>query len=125
MNRVILALGAFLLLSSCASTINISEDLTPAELMQRAQEAMDRNNYKVAIQYYQALNDRNRTNIDLVITSEYHIAFIYYKQGKYEQAREGLTALLEYYNSPDQELLPQHFKRLAQIVIERIDERER
>jgi hypothetical protein len=32
--------------------------------------------------------------------------------------------VLEYYNTPDEELLPQHFKRLSQIVLERIDEKE-
>jgi len=112
-----------ILLSSCASTINISEDLSPAEIIQRGQEALDRNRYGVAIQYYQALYDRNQSNIDLVITAEYHIANIHYKQGKYELAREELNTLLEYYNTPDEVLLPQHFKRLAQIVLQRIEEK--
>ena len=112
-----------ILLSSCASTINISEDLSPAEIIQRGQEALDRNRYGVAIQYYQALYDRNQSNIDLVITAEYHIANIHYKQGKYELAREELTALLQYYNTPDEVLLPQHFKLLAQIVLQRIEEK--
>jgi len=113
-----------LLFAACQTTIRISEDLSPAELIQRAQEASDRNRYNVALQYYQALYDRNPTNLDLVITAEYEIAFIHYKQKKYDQAREELTALLGYYDTPDQELLPQHFKRLAQIVLVRIDEKE-
>jgi len=114
-----------LLFSACASTVNISEDLSPAELIQRANEAMDRNRYKIAIQYYEALRDRNQSNIDLTITAEYHIAFIHYKQGKLEQARDELNAVLEYYNSPDAELLPQHFKRLSQIVLQTIDDKEK
>jgi len=125
MKRLLIALIAVLLLSSCASTIRISEDLSPAELIQRGQEAMDRNRYNVAIQYYQALYDRNRSNIDLVITAEYSIAFIHYKQKKYDLARDELNAVLAYYNTPDEELLPQHFKRLAQIVLNSIDEKER
>jgi hypothetical protein len=32
--------------------------------------------------------------------------------------------MLQYYNSPDEALLPQHFKILANIVLERMDERE-
>jgi outer membrane protein assembly factor BamD (BamD/ComL family) len=96
--------------------------MSPAELIQRAQEATDRNRYKVALQYYQALHDRNRSNIDLVITAEYEIAFIHYKQKNYAQARADFNAILEYYNTPDQELLPQHFKRLSQIVLQRIDD---
>jgi outer membrane protein assembly factor BamD (BamD/ComL family) len=123
MKRLFIPLTLALLFSACASTI--IEDLSPAELIQRANEAMDRNRYKVAIQYYEALYDRNQSNIDLVITAEYHIAFIHYKQGKYEQAREELNAVLEYYNTPDEELLPQHFKRLSQIVLKTIDDKEK
>jgi outer membrane protein assembly factor BamD (BamD/ComL family) len=121
---VFFTLAVILLFSACATNIKISEDLTPAELIQRAQEASDRNRYNTALQYYQALHERNRTNIDLIITAEYEIAFIHYKQKKYEQAREGLNALLEYYNTPDAALLPQQFKRLAEIVLESIDKKE-
>jgi outer membrane protein assembly factor BamD (BamD/ComL family) len=113
-----------LFLCSCASTVKISDDLSPAELIQRAQEASDKNRYKIALQYYQALYDRNRSNLDLVITAEYEIAFIHYKQRKFQQAREEMNAILEYYNTPDEELLPQHFKRLAQIVLKSIEEKE-
>ena len=115
---------AALLLSACQSTVNISEDLSPAELIQRGQEASDRNRYKTALQYYQALYDRNLTNLDLVITAEYEIAIIYSKQKRYAEAREGLKSLLEYYNTPDQALLPQHFKILAEKVLVQIDEKE-
>ena len=110
--------------SGCASTVNISDDMSPAEIIQRGQEALDRNRYNVAIQYYRALLERNPNNFDLVITAEYHIANIHYKQGKYDQARAELNAILEYYNSPDEELLPAHFKRLSQIVLNNIEEKE-
>ena len=121
---VLTALAILILFSGCATTVIVSEDLSPAELIQRAQEASDRNRYNVALQYYEALLERNRNNIDLVITAEYETAFIYYKQKKYQQAREGLNGVLEYYKTPDEVFLPQHFKRLAQIVLERIDEIE-
>jgi len=125
MKKFLIPLTLAILFSACASTVNIGEELSPAELIQRANEAMDRNRYKIAIQYYEALRDRNQSNIDLTITSEYHIAFIHYKQGKMEQAREELNAVLEYYNSPDAELLPHHFKRLSQIVLQTIEEKEK
>ena len=125
MKRLLFPLTLAILFSACASTVTIGEDLSPAELIQRANEAMDRNRYKIAIQYYEALRDRNQSNIDLNITAEYHIAFIHYKQGKLEQARDELNAVLEYYNSPDAELLPQHFKRLSQIVLQTIDDKEK
>jgi len=120
-----LASAVLILFFACETTINISEDLSPAELIQRAQEASDRNYYKTALQYYEALLARNRNNNALVINAEYEIAFIHYKQKKYEQAREELNAILEYYNTPDEELLPQQFKRLAQIVLQSIDKKEK
>ena len=93
--------------------------------MQRAQEAMDRNRYETAIQYYQALYARNQTNIDLIITAEYHIAHIKFKQKKYDEAREGFNGVLSYYTTADAILLPQHFMILSKIVLENIDEKER
>ncbi|MDR2543264.1 MAG: hypothetical protein LBC80_07435 [Treponema sp.] len=124
MKRYLFALVVVFLFSACASTVYIPDDLSPAEIIQRAQEALDRNRYHVATQYYEALLERYRHSIDLVITAEYHIAFIHYKQGRYDQARTEMNILLGYYNSPDAELLPQHFRRLAHIVLERIDEKE-
>ncbi|MDR0323475.1 MAG: hypothetical protein LBI12_03385 [Treponema sp.] len=118
------ALIIFLLCACKTAPVTISEDLSPSELIQRAQEASERRRYNTAMQYYEALYERNSNNIDLVITAEYEIAFIHYKQKDYIKAREGLNALLEHYNTPDEELLPQHFKRLANIVLESIDEKE-
>jgi outer membrane protein assembly factor BamD (BamD/ComL family) len=116
------ALGVF----SCASRgVTIPDDLTPAEIIQRAQEASDRNRYKTALQYYQALYDRNATNIDLICAAEYEIAFIHYKQKKYVEAREEFNALLERYNTPNEANLPQQFKLLANKVLERMDEKEK
>jgi len=121
-----LALAAALCLAACATgALNIPQELTPAELIQRAQEASDRNRYNQALQYYTALLERNSTNIDLVCTAEYEIAFIYYKQKKYNQAKEGFNSLLERYEAPDGNMLPPQFKRLATIVLERIREKEK
>lgn len=111
--------------NACASQVTIDDNLSPSELIQRAQEATDRNRYKIAMQYYQALYERNRNNIDLVITAEYEIAFIYYKQKNYQLSREKFNSLLEYYDTPDSELLPQQFRILSNIVLQRIDEKEK
>jgi outer membrane protein assembly factor BamD (BamD/ComL family) len=122
----VLALGAALLVSACLNgPQEISGELSPAELIQRAQEASDKNRYNTALRYYEAVLERNATNFDLVCTAEYEIAFIHYKQKKYEIAREEFKALLMRYNTPDEELLPQQFKRLANIVLERIAEKEK
>jgi outer membrane protein assembly factor BamD (BamD/ComL family) len=123
---IVLIFTVVLCLAACATgTLSIPDELTPAELIQRAQEASDQNRYNYALQYYVALLERNSTNIDLICTAEYEIAFIYYKQKKYSQAKNGFNSLLERYDAPDGELLPPQFKRLAAIVLERISEREK
>jgi outer membrane protein assembly factor BamD (BamD/ComL family) len=117
--------AAALFFSACAtSQLNIPLNLSPSELIQRAQEASDRNRYNYALQYYQALLERNPTNIDLVCAAEYEIAFMHYKQKKYTRSRAGFNALLERYDAPDGEHLPPQFKLLALKVLERIDEKE-
>ena len=116
---------ALLSFSSCAtSAVSIPEDLSPAEIIQRAQEASDRNRYSIALQHYEALLERNSANAALVCTAEYHIAFINHKQRRHTQAREGFTALLQRFNGPGGELLPQHYRILAETVLARIDEIE-
>jgi outer membrane protein assembly factor BamD (BamD/ComL family) len=119
------SLLTLLVCTACAGgPVNIPEDLSPAEIIQRAQEASDRNRYNVALQHYQALLERNPTNIDLICTAEYEIAFIHYKQKNYSQAKDGFNVLLERYEGPNGNNLPQEFKRLANIVLKRIEEIE-
>jgi outer membrane protein assembly factor BamD (BamD/ComL family) len=120
-----LALAAVVCISACATgPLNISQSLSPSELIQRAQEASDRNRYNHALQYYQALLERNSANAELVCVAEYEIAFIHYKQKKYTQARTELNALLDRYASGEENLPPQ-FSLLAKKVLERIDEKEK
>jgi outer membrane protein assembly factor BamD (BamD/ComL family) len=102
---------------------NVPDDITPAELVQRAQEASERNRYNLAMQYYQLILDRFPANIDMICEAEYEIAYIHYRQKKYENAREEFTALLTRYDTPDEELLPPQYKRLASIVLERMDQK--
>ena len=112
-------------LVSCATgNVNIPMELSPAEIIQRAQEASDRNRHNVALQYYEALLERNPYRLDLVCAAEYEIAFIHYKQRNFTEARFGFHALLERYEAPDGDQLPQQFRRLATIVLERMDEIE-
>jgi outer membrane protein assembly factor BamD (BamD/ComL family) len=113
-------------MTACASgPINIPDDLRPEDLVQRGQEASDRNRYNHALQYYAAIIDRFDSNLEMVCTAEYEIAFIHYKQKKYDAAQTEFNALLVRYDSPDEELLPQQFKKLAGIVLEQIGEKQK
>jgi hypothetical protein len=123
-HKLLVLMLAMCLYACAGGPLRISEDLSPSELIQRAQEASDRNRYKVALQYYQVLLERNLYNIDLVCTAEYEISFIYYKQKKYALAKDGFYALLERYDTPDEANLPPQFKLLALKVLERIEEKQ-
>jgi len=94
------------------------------ELIQRGQEASDRGRYKISLQYYQTLIERFPFEIDSICAAEYEIAFIHYKQKKYDLAKIEFTDLLERYNTPDEELLPPQFKILSQKIMARIAEIE-
>ena len=119
---MIFTLLAAILAASCASApVVIGGDLSQAELVQRAQEASDRNKYPVSLQYYEAVIERFPNDIDSICAAEYEIAFIHYKQKKYETARTEFKNLLSRYKVPDEELLPPQYKILSLMVLEKID----
>jgi outer membrane protein assembly factor BamD (BamD/ComL family) len=124
MRLVVPLLTGFLLLAFTAGCTSgpeaVSDTITPAELVQRAQEASDKNHYKDALAFYELILERFPSNIDMICTAEYEIAFIHYKRKQYDTATAGLNALLARYNTPDEELLPPQFKQLAVIVLQQI-----
>ncbi|MDR0690068.1 MAG: tetratricopeptide repeat protein [Spirochaetaceae bacterium] len=109
-------------LFSCVSEPGgIPEGLSPAQLIQRGQEASDENKFDEALTYYTVLLQKYPENMEIVCAAEYEIAFIHYKQKKYNQARTEFNALLARYDTPDEELLPAQFKILSQIVLAKLD----
>ncbi|MDR1325926.1 MAG: tetratricopeptide repeat protein [Treponema sp.] len=112
--------------SACASgPIEIPADLTPAELIQRAQEATDRNNYKRALWFYEAVIERYPFNTDDICAAEYEIAFIHYKQKNYETAITGFNTLLARYTGADAELLPAKYRVLAELGLGKIADKQK
>jgi outer membrane protein assembly factor BamD (BamD/ComL family) len=117
-----LAFVAFIV--SCASgPVVIPDDMPPAKIIQKAQEASDRNKYNLSLQYYRTLLARYGDTDEYLCTAEYEIAFIYYKQKRYTDARAGLEQLLARYDTVDAALLPPHFKILAEKVLSKIIEK--
>jgi outer membrane protein assembly factor BamD (BamD/ComL family) len=111
--------------TSCASgPKDVSDTITPAELVQKAQEASDRNRRNQSLAYYNLILERFPDRIDYVCAAEYEIAFVHYKQKKYELSESELHKLLARYEGPDAELLPPQFRILANIVIAAIGEKK-
>jgi outer membrane protein assembly factor BamD (BamD/ComL family) len=115
--------GVWLLAGCMSRPANISDTVTPAELVQRAQEASDRNRYTLSLGYYELILERFRDDNEYACAAEYEIGFIHYKQKKYDIAETELRELLGKYDQSDAELLPPQYKILADIVIAKIDER--
>jgi outer membrane protein assembly factor BamD (BamD/ComL family) len=117
---------ALMALAACASApLDIPLELTPPELIQRAQEASDRNRYNQAQQYYEAILTRYPNDSENVCAAEYEIAFIHYKRKEYEEAKSGFNKLLLRYNSPDAEALPSQYKVLTGKILENIAAKEK
>jgi len=95
--------------------------MTAAELVQKAQEASERNRYEQAIGYYEAVLARFPQDMTMVCTAEYEIAFIRYKQKRYDDSKAGFRALLERYNATDAELLPAQYQILAEKVLVKME----
>jgi tetratricopeptide (TPR) repeat protein len=109
--------------TACATKAELTDTMTPAEMVQRAQEASDRNRYNLSLEYYQAILDRFPTNIEYVCAAEYEIALIHSKQKKYDLAESEFNKLLARYEAVDAELLPPQYKILTEIVMARIEEK--
>lgn len=112
------ALGLALALSSCRTApVVIPPDMDAPTLVQKAQEATDAYDYKLALRYYQALVDHWGSDPSSLATGEYEIAFITYKQGDKAKAKELFTSFLARYDAPGGDQLPERYKVLAQKIL--------
>ena len=124
MRYLILLIGALVLLFSCQSVpTEIPEDLTQAELIQYAQESADLENWDAAIAYYSAILERFPQDRAGSATALYEIAFIHFKRGDLEEARDGFEQLLAMYDF-EEHLLPQWPRTLAEKLLADIDAAE-
>jgi outer membrane protein assembly factor BamD (BamD/ComL family) len=89
---------AIFLLFSCKSTADpYKEDLTSKEYFQKAVEASDARNYKLALKYYEAFQAQSPGDRDGNLWALYEIGLIHYKTGNKEKALEFFDSLLDFY----------------------------
>ncbi|MGO8692275.1 MAG: hypothetical protein ACLQMF_01270 [Rectinemataceae bacterium] len=114
--------GALMLSLAACKTVpkTIPQDLTAQQLIQKAQEASDADNYKAAIVYYQALMDRYGSNPAFLCEGQYEVAFIAYKEDRLADSQAGFEKLLAFYSGPSGDSLPQGYKILGQKVLDHI-----
>lgn len=101
---------------------SIPEGTSVAELSQLGQSALDDNNYKAAEVYYQTVIDRYGTDMRAVTAAEFEIAHLRVKQGKWEDAKVRLDALIARYETTGGADLPPEYLVLAKNDRDRIPE---
>lgn len=87
-----------LLLASCVTQPPvIPEGLSAEEIFQRAQDAVDRSNYSLAMTYYSLVQEKYPDDKAHGAWASYEIALLYHKMGKNETALSLIDQLLDQY----------------------------
>lgn len=121
----LITLAAFVLLFSCRSTPEISNNLTSAQLIQLGQNAYSASDYKNAEYYYTAVIQRFGMDTAVYIEAKYELGHLYVKTKNYEKAYEAFAEILELYDYAAVGDLPSAYKKLANIGMQKIPENKR
>lgn len=99
--------AAVLAASGCRSTGDpLAQDLTPEQYFQRAIDASDRSNYRLAMRYYEAFQARYPDDVRRNVWASYEIAVLHHKLGNDVKAVELLDELLAKYDAPQEGAAP-------------------
>ncbi len=108
-------------LISCKSKIDsFDPGLDERILAQRGTEAIDDDNFKLALLYFKAIIDNPPDNSDKNIWASYEIANIHYKMEEYITSLELLDAIILEYQKEEAVLYPEAPLILANIIKEKI-----
>lgn len=108
---------------SCASVPkeeNVPHSMEVIDLIQKAQEAFEINNYRGAKKWYEIILNRFGDDISVRVEAEYEIAHILTKQKKWKEAYIRLKALIARYEEKGGMRLPQEFYKLAKMDAEKV-----
>ena len=119
--RIALAWATVFFIGCATVPTDIPDDITAAELFQRAQEQVDQSNFRAADVYYQTALDRFGDDPEVATIAEYELGFLRYRQGELEEARPFFEAVLRRYEEPVGTQLPPWPPVLSQRFIDRID----
>ena len=118
---VIILIASLSLFVSCQTQPKtIPSNLTPAEYFQRAQDASENENYKLAMRYYRKFQEVYPNNLEKNLWAEYEIAFLYHKMGDNKTAIKLFDKLIAKYKTKEAKNWPQAPRILAEKVKENI-----
>lgn len=98
---------AVLVASGCQSAPDpMTEDLKPDQYFQRANDASEKDNHRLAMRYYEAFQAKYPNDAQRNAWASYEIALIHHKLGNDDKALELIDALLAKYENPPQGAAP-------------------
>lgn len=119
---ILIAAGLVVALAACKTAPKaVPEGLSAAEIIQLGQGASDKDDYEAALFYYDTCRQRYVEDLSVVCECEYEIAFIYFKQERYEDAKALFTTLLARYEQSDARLLPAQYKILGEKILAKVN----
>ena len=118
------AMAGILFLGCQTAPKDIPQNLTADELVNLAQDSYDKGNVKAAQAYYETIIIRYGDQMDKLVEAEYEIAHLKVKQKKWQQAIPDLQRSLSYYDTDTTGTLPAAFKKLAELDMAKVPEKE-
>lgn len=117
----VLILTSAALILSCASTkVEVADDITSREIIQKAQESYDAGNTNLAEQYYKVLLQRFGTDNSVYVEGRYELAHLYLKAKNYKDAVPMLQEIISIYNNSTPGELPGAYRKLAENDLKKI-----
>ncbi|MFA6938080.1 MAG: hypothetical protein WCQ67_07595 [Treponema sp.] len=117
---VLILTSAALILSCASSKVEVADDITARELVQKAQESYDAGNTKLAEQYYTILLQRFGTDTSVYVEGRYELAHLYAKAKNYKDAVPMLQEIISIYENSKPGELPGAYHKLAENELKRI-----
>ena len=111
------ALGWEILAGCSSGPPVIPEDLSVLQYFQKAQEEFEHDEWDNALFYYTTYIERYPNDLPNVTTARYEIAFINYKQKKYDAAATGFRELLDFYETTN---LPLSFPLWPRVLSQKV-----
>jgi tetratricopeptide (TPR) repeat protein len=119
--KIIIFVLLIISLLSCKSKLDeFDANLDEKILSQRGIEAVDEDDYDLALMYFQAILDNPPHDKDANLWAKYEIANIYYKMEEYFKSLDLLDELIMEYDNPDSDTYPAAPLILANIIKEKI-----
>ncbi|MBD5414157.1 MAG: hypothetical protein HDR52_07050 [Treponema sp.] len=110
---------------SCNSVPEIPPSATSTQLIQLGQDSLSLKNYVAAETYYNAVIQRYGMDTKVYIEARYELGHMYLQQKKYQEAYRNFFEILEIFENAEYGSIPASFKKLAQMGIENIPEKNR